>query len=75
LDECINCRKNIFKGSNTLFIIDDCTKLEDVKKIATSLTNLAFSADITELVFGLSAKSIILSSKQKGYIRTRKAQK
>ena len=33
----------IFKGSNTLFIIDDCANLHDVKKKATELCNLAFS--------------------------------
>jgi len=36
--------QNIFKGTNTLFVIDDCAKLEDVKKKTTSLTELAFSA-------------------------------
>jgi len=44
LDECVKCLKHIFKGTNTLFIIDDCANLDDVKKKATSLTELAFSA-------------------------------
>jgi len=44
LDECVKFLKNIFKGTNTLFVIDDCANLEDVKTKATSLTDLAFSA-------------------------------
>jgi len=43
LDKCVKCLKTIFKGTNTLFVIDDCANLEDVKKKATSLTDLAFS--------------------------------
>jgi len=44
LDKCVKCLKIIFKGTITLFIIDDCANLEDVKKKATALTDLAFSA-------------------------------
>ena len=33
----------IFQGTNTLFIIDDCANLQDSKKKATELCNLAFS--------------------------------
>jgi len=33
----------IFQGTNTLFIIDDCANLQDSKRKATELCNLAFS--------------------------------
>lgn len=33
----------VFKGSNSLFIIDDCANLQDSKRKATEICNLAFS--------------------------------
>lgn len=35
--------EEIFKGSNTLFILDDCANLEDSKRKKTELCNLAYS--------------------------------
>ena len=43
LDLVLKVCIEIFKGSNTLFIIDDCANLQDSKKKATELCNLAFS--------------------------------
>jgi len=43
LDKCVKCLTDIFNGTNSLFVIDDSANLEDVKKKATSLTDLAIS--------------------------------
>lgn len=43
LNDVIKYCIEIFKSSNTLFIIDDCANLHDVKRKATELCHLAFS--------------------------------
>ena len=43
LDTVLRFTIETFKGSNTLFIIDDCANLQDSKKKVSELCNLAFS--------------------------------
>ena len=43
LDKLLIMCVEIFKGSNTLFILDDCANLSDTNKKKTELCNLAFS--------------------------------
>ena len=44
LDETLKIATSVYKGSNTLFIIDDCANLQDSKKKVSELCHLAFSA-------------------------------
>ena len=52
----------IFKGSKTLFLIDDCANLQDSKRKATEICNLAFSGrhyDITTWILIQKYNSIV----------------
>jgi hypothetical protein len=56
-----------FKGSNTLFIIDDCANLHDAKKKASELCYLAFSGrhyKITTWVLNQKYNSIVKDFRQ-----------
>ena len=53
LDKLLVLCVEIFKGSNTLFILDDCANLSDTSKKRTELCNLAFLGDIMESRLGL----------------------
>ena len=44
LDETLKIATAVYKGTNTLFIIDDCANLQDSKKKVSELCHLAFSA-------------------------------
>jgi len=43
LDNVLQFVRETFKGSNTLFVIDDCANLQDSKKKVSELCHLAFS--------------------------------
>ena len=43
LDSVLYFATQVFEGSNTLFIIDDCANLQDSKKKVSQLCHLAFS--------------------------------
>ena len=43
LDTCLKIATNTYKNSNTLFLIDDCANLNDMKKKKSELCFLAFS--------------------------------
>ena len=44
LNEWIRLFKNMLKGHHTLFIIDDCTAEDEIKKKRDALSELAFSS-------------------------------
>ncbi len=62
LDNCIKIAIDIYKGSNTLFIIDDCANLHDSKIRESELCFLAFSGrhfNITTWVLTQKYNSIV----------------
>ncbi len=62
LDNCIKIAIDIYKGSNTLFIIDDCANLHDSKIRESELCYLAFSGrhyNITTWVLTQKYNSIV----------------
>lgn len=62
LDNCIRIAIDIYKGSNTLFIIDDCANLHDSKIRESELCYLAFSGrhyNITTWVLNQKYNSIV----------------
>jgi len=62
LDNCIKIAIDIYKGSNTLFIIDDCANLHDSKIRESELCFLAFSGrhfNITTWVVNQKYNSIV----------------
>ena len=62
LDATLKIAEEVFKGSNTLFIIDDCANLSDTKKKASELCHLAFSGrhySITVWVLNQKYNSIV----------------
>ena len=62
LDNCLKIATDIYKGKNTLFIIDDCANLHDSKVRETELCFLAFSGrhfGITTWVLNQKYNSIV----------------
>ncbi len=62
LDNCIKIAVHIYKGSNTLFIIDDCSNLHDSKIRESELCYLAFSGrhfNITTWVVNQKYNSVV----------------
>ena len=62
LDACLQIATYTYKNSNTLFLIDDCANLHDIKKKKSELCNLAFSGrhfGITVWVINQKYNSIV----------------
>ncbi len=62
LDACLKIATETYKNSNTLFLIDDCANLNDMKKKKSELCSLAFSGrhhNITVWVINQKYNSIV----------------
>ena len=62
LDSCLKIAIDTYKGTNTLFLIDDCANLNDLKKKKSELCYLAFSGrhlGITTWVINQKYNSIV----------------
>lgn len=62
LDACLQIAKETYKNTNTLFLIDDCANLNDMKKKKSELCFLAFSGrhfGITVWVINQKYNSIV----------------
>jgi len=62
LDVCIQIMIDIYKGTNSLFVIDDCANLHDSKKKESEICQLAFSGrhyKITTWIINQKYNSIV----------------